>query len=60
LLWWLYEKPAGFGAQGYLDTNLYVFPEQEPVIVRMQSKPIEHATSYGREALAIFSKLIKR
>lgn len=60
LLWWLYENPAGFGAQGYLDTNLYVFPEQELVIVRMQSKPVEHASSYEREALTIFSELIKR
>ena len=60
LLWWLYEKPAGFGAQGYLDTNLYVFPEQELVIVRMQSKPVEHATSYSREALTIFNQLIRQ
>jgi len=60
LLWWLYEKPAGFGAQGYLDTNLYVFPEQELVIVRMQSKPVEHATPYGSEALTIFEQLIRR
>ena len=60
LLWWLYEKPAGFGAQGYLDTNLYVFPEQELVIVRMQSKPVEHATSYEREALTIFNQLVRR
>jgi CubicO group peptidase (beta-lactamase class C family) len=60
LLWWLYKKPAGFGAQGYLDTNLYVFPEQELVIVRMQSKPVEHPTSYEREALTIFNQLVQR
>jgi Beta-lactamase len=60
LLWWLYEKPAGFGAQGYLDTNLYVFPAEELVIVRMQSKPFEGATSYGREAFTIFGQLIAR
>ena len=60
LLWWLYEKPAGFGAEGYLDTNLYVFPEQELVIVRMQSKPIDQPASYGGEALRIFNQLIRR
>ena len=60
LLWWLYENPHGFWAQGYLDTNLYVFPEQQLVIVRMQSKPIEHDVSYGREASTIFNQLVRR
>lgn len=59
LLWWLYKKPAGFGAQGYLDTNLYVFPEQELIIVRMQSKPIEDQTSYENEALPLFTKFVQ-
>jgi len=57
LLWWLYEKPAGYGAQGYLETNLYVFPEQELVIARMQAKPVKSAIPYGNEALTIFSQL---
>ena len=60
LLWWLYKKPAGFGAEGYLDTSLYVFPEKELVIVRMQAKPIEQSTSYGRDAFTIFNQLIRR
>ncbi len=50
------RKPAGFGAEGYLDTKPLVFPEQEVVIVRMQANPVEDATSYGREALPIFAK----
>jgi len=60
LLSWLYEKPAGYGAQGYLETNLYVFPEEELVIARMQSKPVANATPYGAEALAIFDQLTRR
>ena len=39
LLWWLYFRPVGFGARGYLDTNLYVFPGLDLVVVRMQSQP---------------------
>jgi CubicO group peptidase (beta-lactamase class C family) len=60
LLWWLYENPAGFGAQGYLDTNLYVFPRQELIIVRMQSKPIERQTSYENEALSLFNQFVQQ
>ena len=59
LLWWLYKNPAGFGAQGYLDTNLYVFPKQELIIVRMQSKPIERQTPYAKEALPLFTQLVQ-
>ena len=60
LLWWLYENPAGFGAQGYLNTNLYVFPKQELIIVRMQSKPIEPQMPYGKEALSLFNQLVRQ
>jgi hypothetical protein len=37
-LWWL-DTPNGFRADGYLDTNLYVFPEYELVVARMQRNP---------------------
>jgi hypothetical protein len=37
-LWWL-DTPNGFRADGYLDTNLYVFPEYELVVARMQRSP---------------------
>ncbi|MDQ3714041.1 MAG: beta-lactamase family protein [Acidobacteriota bacterium] len=60
LLWWLYESPAGFGAQGYLDTDLYVFPEQELIVVRMQSKPIERQTSYRKAALPLFTQFVRK
>ena len=55
LLWWLI--PSGYAALGYLDTNLYVFPAQELIVVRMQSKPPQ--PSYHSEALAIFKQLTK-
>jgi CubicO group peptidase (beta-lactamase class C family) len=60
LLWWLYENPAGYGAQGFLDTNLYVFPKQEMVVVRMQSKPVEGRMSYEKEALPLFSRFVQK
>jgi CubicO group peptidase (beta-lactamase class C family) len=60
LLWWLYERPKGYGAQGYLDTNLYVFPDKDLVAVRMQSKPFDGRTpSYMTEALALFEQFVK-
>lgn len=59
LLWWLFENPAGFAALGYLDTNLYVFPRQELIIVRMQAKPTGNQTHYGREALPLFTQLVR-
>jgi CubicO group peptidase (beta-lactamase class C family) len=54
LLWWLI--PGGYAALGYLDTNLYVFPAQELVVVRMQSKPLDPQPNYHSEALAIFKQ----
>ncbi len=54
------ESPKGFTAQGYLDTNLYVFPEQEMIVVRMQSKPVSAAPYYEKEALPIFNRMIRK
>lgn len=61
LLWWLYENPKGFAALGYLDTNLYVFPNLDLLIVRMQRKPSgsSHAENYERRALPLFEKMVK-
>jgi CubicO group peptidase (beta-lactamase class C family) len=59
LLWWLYKNPAGYGAQGHLDTNLYVFPRHELIIVRMQSKPTAGQTSYENEALPLFNRFVR-
>ncbi|HZH33897.1 MAG TPA: serine hydrolase, partial [Pyrinomonadaceae bacterium] len=57
LLWWLYDTPKGYGAQGYLDTNLYVFPKQDLIVVRMQSKPQAQYVPYEKEALKLFGQL---
>ena len=57
LLWWLIDDPKGYAALGHLDTNLYVFPAQELIVVRMQSKPLDPQPPYQPEALAIFKQL---
>lgn len=60
LLWWLPENLKGFAANGYLDTNLYVIPEQELIVVRMQSKPVaDKRLPYEPEALSLFNKIIR-
>ncbi len=60
LLWWLYDSPKGYAALGYLDTNLYVFPGQELVVVRMQSKPSARRATYEPEALSLFGRMVQR
>lgn len=57
LLWWLYENPRGYAALGYLNTNLYVFPERELVVVRMQDKPFNQQYSYEQTALRLFRRI---
>ncbi|MBV9926901.1 MAG: serine hydrolase [Acidobacteria bacterium] len=57
LLWWL--VPDGYAALGYLDTNLYVFPSQDLVVVRMQAKPLDPQPPYHSEALPIFRQFTK-
>ena len=57
LLWWLLDDPKGYAALGHLDTNLYVFPDKELVVVRMQAKPLAPQPPYHPEALPIFKQL---
>jgi CubicO group peptidase (beta-lactamase class C family) len=57
LLWWLLDDPKGYAAFGHLDTNLYVFPDKELVVARMQSRPIDPEIPYHPEALALFKQL---
>lgn len=59
LLWWL-DVPGGFAARGYLDTNLYVFPREELVVVRMQAKRVEPQVPYEREARELFRRMVVR
>jgi CubicO group peptidase (beta-lactamase class C family) len=55
LLWWL-DVPGGFAARGYLDTDVYVLPERDLVVVRMQSKPAWAPESYRSAALDLFGR----
>ena len=57
LLWWLFDNPKGYAALGFLDTNLYVFPEKDLIVVRMQSKPLAQQQPYEAEALSLFNQL---
>lgn len=56
LLWWLYDNPRGFAALGHLNTNLYVFPGRELIVVRMQRKP-SNRLSYEQAALRLFRRI---
>jgi|GEM_PF-3346175 len=42
-LWWLYEDPKVVAMQGYLNTSVWVFPELDIVVARVQSRPYLHA-----------------
>jgi CubicO group peptidase (beta-lactamase class C family) len=57
LLWWLYDSPRGFAAIGNLNTNMYVFPERDLVVVRMQSRPFNEQYSYEQAALRLFRRM---
>jgi CubicO group peptidase (beta-lactamase class C family) len=57
LLWWLNHSPGGYAARGHLNTNLYVFPGQELIIVRMQNRPINQQHSYEQAALRLFRRM---
>lgn len=60
LLWWLYESPRGFGTRGYLNTDMYVFPEAQLIVVRTQAKPAQNASSsYRPSALRLFSRMLE-
>ena len=60
LLWWLFDNPKGYAALGYLDTNLYVFPEKDLIVVRMQAKPRDKQQPYEDEALTLFNQLTQK
>lgn len=60
LLWWLFDRPKGFAAVGYLDTNLYVFPESGLLVVRMQNTPGKYPDgAYAMRAMPLLMKLMK-
>lgn len=61
ILWWLYSQPQGFAALGYLETNLYVFPKLDLVVVRMQKTPFttSREESYEPRALPLFQRMVR-
>jgi CubicO group peptidase (beta-lactamase class C family) len=60
LLWWLMNDPPGFMASGYLNTNLYVFPASDLIVVRMQRNPgpNQEEQNYEPEALELFKNMV--
>ena len=60
LLWWL-DVPEGFAARGFLDTNIYVLPEQDLVVVRMQNSASKRGmVRYEPSAFKLFERLAPR
>ncbi len=52
----------GFGMRGFLDNNVYIFPDLDMVVVRLQSRRqagVPEGT-YDRAAMPILNALIKR
>ena len=43
-LWWLETEPKSYSMRGYLNTSVYVLPELDLVLARMQKKPYLHTT----------------
>lgn len=60
LLWWIVGRPRGFAARGYLGNNLYVFPELDLVVVRMQARPSPAPATYEAAALPLFERMVPR
>jgi CubicO group peptidase (beta-lactamase class C family) len=62
LLWWLHDDPKGFAGHGHLDTNLYIFPELETIVVRMQTNPKTGVIegTYNFKAQALFTNIVPR
>lgn len=59
LLWWIFTNPRVYAALGHLETNLYVIPDAQIVVVRMQSKPRPGARDYWPAAREILLELIR-
>ncbi len=63
LLWWRLagQGSAGYVTRGYLATNMYAFPEQEVVVVRMQNRrlPGDPHLLYEPGAVPLFRALLQ-
>lgn len=63
MLWWRIggRESVAYVTRGYLATNMYVFPEQEVVVVRMQNLPVPGIPefTYEASALPMFRRIIR-
>jgi|GEM_PF-3784978 len=58
MLWWSLSDPSGYATLGYLNTDMYVYPEHDLIIVRTQSKPNNGAKYDRRLAQKLISAMI--
>ena len=62
MLWWRLAQAGGvaYVTRGYLATNMYVFPYQDVVVVRMQNRPLPGSPdlAYEPAALPIFRGML--
>ncbi len=42
--WWLAKAPKSWSMRGYLNTSVYILPDQDIVVARVQRKPYLHVT----------------
>lgn len=58
LLWWVYQKPLIYAAQGYLGQWLYILPEKKIIAIRQMrsgKRPLDQVDEYKD-----FKELVKR
>lgn len=58
LLWWVHQNGQLIVARGYLETNIWIVPEAELVVVRMQSKPVRNAIDYWAAARPVLREMV--
>jgi CubicO group peptidase (beta-lactamase class C family) len=68
LLWWIMREPEslnGYAAKGYLNTDLYVFPNEKLIIARTQAPKNGYtgqpeSAGYEPKAYALFKKMVHK
>lgn len=61
-LWWLYESPKVVAMEGYLNTSVWVFPELDLVVARVQREPYLHAAAAydARKMFGMMERAVKK
>jgi CubicO group peptidase (beta-lactamase class C family) len=60
-LWWLYKSGplVGYASLGYQQTNMYIFPKHELIVVRMQNRNgPKKSRKYEARALFLFQEML--